>query len=110
MTAIKTLQKRLDLLEERPSTEPDLVEIALAALSDSDLELLHEHAVLRESGFNNEQTASMMGERWQLYLQAKDKLLEEYSRLTKRSESKKRSIDRLIVTADMMPASSSTRI
>ena len=69
-TSVKALQKRLDLLEERPSTEPDLVEIVLAALSDDDLQLLHEHAVLRESGFNEEQAASMMGERSSLFQQA----------------------------------------
>jgi hypothetical protein len=78
MTAIKTLQKRLDLLEERPSTELDLVEIALADLSDADLELLHENAVLRESGFNNEQTASMMGERWRRYQEATAHFQESY--------------------------------
>jgi hypothetical protein len=65
--AINALQKRLYRLEERLTTEPDLIEIVLAALSDNDLELLYEHAVLRESGFNEEQAASMMGERWLMY-------------------------------------------
>jgi hypothetical protein len=78
MIAIKTLQKRLDLLEERPTTEPDLVEIVLADLSDDDLELLHEHAVLRESGFNDEQAASMMGERWRSYQEATAHFQEGY--------------------------------
>jgi hypothetical protein len=65
MIAIKTLQKRLDKLEEHPTTEPDLVEMVLAALKDADLELLQELSSLRESGFNEEQTASMMGDRYQ---------------------------------------------
>jgi hypothetical protein len=65
MIAIKTLQKRLDKLEERPTTEPDLVEMVLAALEDDDLELLHELSMLREPGFNEEQIASMMGDRYQ---------------------------------------------
>jgi hypothetical protein len=65
MIAIKTLQKRLDKLEERPTTEPDLVELMLAALEDDDWELLQELSILRESGFNEKQTASMMGDRYQ---------------------------------------------
>jgi hypothetical protein len=65
MIAIKTLQKRLDKLEEHPTTEPDLVEMVLASLEDADLLLLQELSILRESGFNEEQTASMMGDRYQ---------------------------------------------
>jgi hypothetical protein len=65
MIAIKTLQKRLDRLEERPTAEPDIVEMVLAALEDADLELLQEISILRESGFNEEQIASMMGDRYQ---------------------------------------------
>lgn len=49
MTAIKTLQKRIDRLEERPTTEPDIVESVLAALTDADIELLQEFSILRES-------------------------------------------------------------
>jgi len=54
-------------LEVRPRKEPDIVEIVLTTLSDADLELLQEHAVHRESGFNEEQAASIMGERWATY-------------------------------------------
>ena len=70
MIAIKTLQKRLDKLEERPTTEPDIVEMALAASSDQDLELLHEHAILHEAGFDQEQISRMMADRWSLFQQA----------------------------------------
>jgi hypothetical protein len=51
MIAIKSLQKRLDKLEECSTTEPDMVEIVLAALEDVDLELLQELSMLYESGF-----------------------------------------------------------
>jgi hypothetical protein len=64
MISTAGLQKRLDILEQRPTTEPDIVELVLAALNDADLELLHEHTTLREAGFTEEQTASMMGERY----------------------------------------------
>jgi hypothetical protein len=50
MIAIKALQKRLDKLEDCPSNESDLADTVLAALSDQDLELLHEYAILREGG------------------------------------------------------------
>jgi hypothetical protein len=70
MIAVKTLQKRLDKLEERPTTEPDIVEMVLAASEDDDLLLLQELSSLRESGFDEEQTASMMGDRYHEALNA----------------------------------------
>lgn len=63
MSAIATLQKRLDRLEGRPTTEPDIVNLTLATLRDTDLELLQELASLREAGFDEEQTALMMADR-----------------------------------------------
>ena len=64
MTAtIASLQKRLDKLDNT-AKEPDLIELAIAKLSDKDLELLHEHTALREAGFEEEQTAQMMGDRY----------------------------------------------
>ena len=64
MTAtIASLQKRLDKLDNT-AKEPDLIELAIAKLSDKDLELLHEHTALRESGFDEEQNAQMMGDRY----------------------------------------------
>lgn len=71
MTAIKTLLKRLDRLEDSPTVEPDIVELVLASLSDIDLELLHEHATLRESGFDEDQIAVMMGDRYERFQKAK---------------------------------------
>jgi hypothetical protein len=67
---IETLQKRLDKLEECPSNESDLVDMVLAALLDQDLELLHEHAILREKGFDEEKISCMMADRWSLFQQA----------------------------------------
>jgi hypothetical protein len=66
MIAIKSLRKRLDKLEDRPTAEPDIAELVLASLEDADLLLLQELSILRESGFNEEQTAQMMGDRYQL--------------------------------------------
>jgi hypothetical protein len=63
MTAVKTLLKRLDRLEPRPTTEPDIVSLVLTTLRDSDIELLQELSSLQESGFDDEQTASMMADR-----------------------------------------------
>jgi predicted nucleic acid-binding Zn-ribbon protein len=81
MIAIKTLQKRLDKLEERPTTEPDLVETVLAALEDADLELLQELSSLRESGFNEEQTVSMMGDRYHKAQEALTRCKENYQKV-----------------------------
>lgn len=70
MTTINALQKRLVRLEDRPINEPDIVEKVLDTLSDDDLELLHENASLREAGFDEEQIAFMMAERWPLFQRA----------------------------------------
>lgn len=66
---IASLQKRLDKLDNI-AKEPDLIELAIAKLSDRDLELLHEHMALRESGFDEGQTAQMMGDRYEDALEA----------------------------------------
>jgi hypothetical protein len=70
MTAIKSLLKRLDKLEAQPNAEPDIVELVLSSLEDEDLELLHEHATLRETGFNEDQIAIMMGDRYKRFQKA----------------------------------------
>jgi len=85
MISTAALQKRIDRLELRPATEPDLVEKALAALEDKDLELLQEHAILRESGFNEEQAAQMMGERWLAYEVAATNFREGYQKTLDKS-------------------------
>ena len=77
---LASLQKRLGKLEERPSTEPDIVEIVLAALDDADLELLQEFSSLRESGFDEEQTAIMIGDRYQEAQNAVLHFQEEYQK------------------------------
>lgn len=65
MTAtIASLLKCLDKLDNT-AKEPDLIELAIAKLSDKDLELLHEHTALREAGFDEGQTAEMMGDRYE---------------------------------------------
>ncbi len=67
MIAIKTLQKRLDQLEDRPIARSDIIELVLQTLSDDDLELLHEHAALKEAGFDEEQISGIMVDRWSLF-------------------------------------------
>lgn len=64
MTTINGLQRRLVRLEDRPINEPDIVEKVLEALSDHDLDLLHEHASLQEAGFGEEQISCVMADRW----------------------------------------------
>jgi uncharacterized protein YdiU (UPF0061 family) len=56
---VAKLQKRLDLLEGRP-TDPELFEQSLSALDDKELSLLEEHTVLLESGFTEAQIGKMM--------------------------------------------------
>lgn len=67
MIAITALCRRLDKLEDRPTTEPDLVEMVLAALEDEDLEVLLEASELNAAGYTAEEISSMMGERWLTY-------------------------------------------
>lgn len=81
MTAIKTLQKRLDHLEGRPSTEPDIVEMVLATLDDADLDLLQEVSCLREAGFDEQQIATMMDDRYQEAQMAMVRFQKEYARI-----------------------------
>ena len=81
MTAIKALQKRLDRLEGRPINEPDIVEKVLETLSDDDLDLLHEHASLREAGFDEEQISVMMADRWSLFQHAVERFKQAAIRL-----------------------------
>lgn len=88
MTAtIASLQKRLDKLDNT-AKEPDLIELAIAKLSDRDLELLHEHTALREAGFEEEQTAQMMGDRYQDALEAAAQFQKEYADVLKEEYKK----------------------
>lgn len=64
MIAISTLTRRIERLEPVPDPQPDIVGAVLSSLSDAQIDLLHEMAVLRESGFDEEQTALMMGSRY----------------------------------------------
>jgi hypothetical protein len=54
--------------------------LVLAALADDDLELLQELSILRESGFDEGQTASMMGDRYKQAQGALTALQRELSR------------------------------
>ncbi len=64
MTAIKTLQKRIDRLEEQPTTEPDIVESVLADLSGCRSGTFAGVFDSTESGFDEEQIAEMMKDRY----------------------------------------------
>ena len=78
MIAVTALQKRLDKLEGRPTTEPDIVSLVLTTLEDTDLELLEELACLRESGFDEGQTEQMMADRHEKALKAVEHFQEAY--------------------------------
>jgi hypothetical protein len=62
---------------ENTAAEPDLIELAIAALSDRDLDLLYEHTSLREAGFDEEQTATMMDKRYQKAQKAAERFSEK---------------------------------
>ena len=92
MTAtITSLLKRLDKLDYT-AKEPDLIELAIAKLSDKDLELLHEHTALRESGFDEGQTAQMMGKRYNEALKAAARFQKWYDKLDARTDKQERAI------------------
>lgn len=79
MIAIKTLQKRLSLLEQRHhlSDNPG-IERALAMLSDADLEVMQEASELNEAGHTVEEIPLMMAERWPRYQEAAAHFQEAY--------------------------------
>jgi hypothetical protein len=68
----------MDKLEDRPTAEPDIAELMLASLEDADLLLLQELSMLHKSGFNEEQIASMMGDRYKLARKAIEHFQEVY--------------------------------
>jgi hypothetical protein len=88
MIALSTLQRRLDKLEPRPTTEPDIVSLVLTTLKDSDIELLQELASLREAGFDEEQTVSMMGDRYGKAMKAVEAFQERYQAIQEQMKSK----------------------
>jgi hypothetical protein len=69
-------------LEGRPTTEPDIVEMALATLDDADIDLLQEFSSLRESGFKEEQIAEMMADRYHKALKAVAHFQKAYQKIT----------------------------
>jgi DNA-binding transcriptional MerR regulator len=78
---IKALERRIDLLEgRRQPSEPDLIELTLARLSDRDLELLHELNLLRESGFDDAQIEEMLGKRYPAAQKAIDHFHKQYEK------------------------------
>lgn len=81
MIAIKTLQRRLSLLEQRhhPIDDPG-IESALAMLSDADLEVMQEASELNEAGYTEEEIPLMMAERWPRYLEAAAHFQEAYQK------------------------------
>ncbi len=90
MVAVTALQKRLDRLEGRPTTEPDIVSLVLTSLSDSDIDLLQELACLRESGFDEEHAASMMADRHEKALKAVATFQDRYAAILEQMKPKPR--------------------
>lgn len=80
MIGIETLQKRLErLLDPRQDREPDIAGQVLGSLKESDLDLLHEMSILRETGFDEEQTALMMADRHKKAQKAIETFQERYA-------------------------------
>ena len=77
------LQKRLDRLEPLLTTDPDIVSLVLTSLKESDIELLAELACLREAGFDEEQTAQMMGSRYKQVLKKVEHFQKAYQAIEK---------------------------
>ncbi len=84
MIATKSLQRRLDHLEERSSIEPDLIGMTLSALSDDELLLLQEIAALHQSGIDEQKIVGMMGDRYQEAQQAIARFHAEYNRIAEK--------------------------
>ena len=74
---------RLDFLEPLPTPDPDIIRLVLTSLKDSDIELLAELASLREAGFDEGQTAQMMGSRHKQALKSVEHFQSAYQAIEK---------------------------
>jgi hypothetical protein len=74
---------RLDFLEPLPTPDPDIMRQVLTSLKDSDIELLAEFASLREAGFDEGQTAQMMGSRHKQALKSVEHFQSAYQAIEK---------------------------
>jgi len=77
--AIAALTRRLERLEPIPEPQPDIIGMVLGSLNDSDLGLLHEMSYLRETGFDEVQTAVMMADRHEEAMKAVSVFKERYA-------------------------------
>ena len=67
----------------RKPKDPDIVSLVLTSLKDSDIELLAELASLREAGFDEGQTAQMMGSRHKQALKSVEHFQSAYQAIEK---------------------------
>lgn len=81
MTTLAALIRRLDRLEEHRSTAPDVIGLALAAVSDEDLDILQEAAELGACGHSISEIATILAERWPLYQKAAERFREAIERI-----------------------------
>jgi hypothetical protein len=90
MIGLVNLQKRIERLEPVPDPQPDIVGIVLGSLKDSDLDLLHEMAILRETGFDDMQIALMMADRHKKAMKAVEVFQERYQAIQEQMKPKPR--------------------
>ena len=90
MIAIATLTRRIERLEPVPDPQRDIIDLVLGSLNDSDLDLLHEMTILRETGFDDSQIALMMAERHKKAMQAVEVFQERYATIQEQMKPKPR--------------------
>ena len=90
MIAIATLTRRIERLEPVPDPQPDIVDIVLGSLKDSDLDLMHEMSILRETGFDDSQIALMMADRHKKAMKVVEVFQERYAAIREQMKPKPR--------------------
>ena len=82
MKSLSGLERRITVLE-KPTTDIDLLEIAINRLNDNELGLIEEYRSLCKAGFAVEQVREMMGdESYEMAIDAIHKVDQELQRLT----------------------------
>ncbi|MCJ7444438.1 MAG: hypothetical protein MUO26_07910 [Methanotrichaceae archaeon] len=78
---IKSLDRRISMLEERapPENDSNITNLVLSqSISNEEIALMEEHAMLAETGFNDTQISEMMQERYSQAQDAFDHFREAY--------------------------------
>jgi hypothetical protein len=95
--ALAALSRRLEWLEgRRPAGgEEIIVNAVLGSLSDSDIELLEEHAVLRETGYDEDTVAVFMEEKYSRFQKAVEVFKERHQAILDEQKPKPKTTKQL---------------